>query len=134
MARDYSADPVGRFEENMRAGEALRPSETRASATRCRQLADGILSHFHELRLAADDCEEEVPAGLDELWQKGQRLRGYADHLLAFADREEQTKAVVARFRGLPAEQLDDRDKQDLARSLQELYAPLPEAFGLADG
>ena len=134
MARDYSADPVGRFEENMRAGEALRPSDVRASANRCRRLADGVLDHFHELQLTADDCEEEVPEGLDELWLKGERLRGYADHLLAFADRAEATKAVVARLKGLPSEKLAAEDKQELAKSLQELYGPLPEAFGFVDG
>ncbi|MGL6236820.1 MAG: hypothetical protein ACRC20_15960 [Segniliparus sp.] len=134
MARDYSEDPVGRFEDNMRAGEALRPSDMRASATRYRQLADGVLDHFHALQLTADDCEEEVPEGLDELRLKGERLRGYADQLLAFADRAEATKSIVARFRGLPLSVLDEQDKRELAKSLQELYGPLPEAFGLVGG
>ena len=134
MVHDYSEDPVGRFEENMLAGEALRPSEMQASASRYRQLADGILDHFHEIASAASAGEEEMPEGFDDARRKAERLRGHADRLLALADRVEEAKAMSARLRGLPPEQLDEKEKKELARSLHELYGPLPEAFGPLDG
>jgi hypothetical protein len=131
VAHDDVEDPAGRFDENMRAGEALQPADVRATAARYRQLADGVLDHFHNLAAAADDCEEEVPEGLDDLQRKAAHLRGYADRLLAFADRAEEVKSVVARLRGLPSGQLGEKDKHELAKSLHDLYGPLPEMLGL---
>ncbi|ADG96923.1 hypothetical protein Srot_0436 [Segniliparus rotundus DSM 44985] len=124
-------DTAARFEENMRAGEALQPADVRAAAARYRHLADGILDHFHNLAATADDCEEEVPEGLDDLQRKAEHLRGYADRLLDFADRAEEAKSVVARLRGLPSAQLSEKDKHELAKSLRDLYEPLPQMFGL---